>query len=270
MRRRTLLAKGLRLLPPRFPRAIGLFELAAYPFTGTIEWTRRHALLIEELERQRAGADLLTVLDFGGAGGSLARALRLYGRDQHYRLILADVDRATVERTRIDELVIEAIVLDPLGSIPLGDASVDIAVSSDVFEHIPLESRAGWAAELLRVARLGQAHTFPADSRDGRWASTEADRRLDAWHQKRFGEPERWTTEHLSNPEPLVEDMVALFPHCRVRGFANSEVWVEMLRDQLAQVGTLGRLRFGLHYAISLRAADRHPPWKGCLLTSGR
>lgn len=243
--------------------------MAAYPFLGTIEWTRRHALLIEELERQRAGAGVLTVLDFGGAGGSLARALRLYGRHQHYRLILADVDRATVERTRIDELVVQAIVLDPLGSIPLGDASVDIAVSSDVFEHIPLESRGRWAAELLRVARHGQAHTFPADSRDGLWASTEADRGLDAWHRKRFGKAERWTAEHLSNPEPLVEDMVALFPDCRVRGFANTEVWGEMLRHQLGQVGLLGRVRFGLRYAIALRVADRRPPWKGCLLTSG-
>lgn len=269
MRRRSSLTLGLRLLRPRFPRSIGLFEMAVYPFIGTIEWTRRHALLIEELERQRAGADVLTVLDFGGAGGSLARALRLYARHQHYRLILADVDRATVERTRIDELVVQAIVLDPLGSIPLGDASVDIAVSSDVFEHIPLESRARWAAELLRVARHGQAHTFPADSRDGLWASTDADRGLDAWHRKRFGEAERWTAEHLSNPEPLVEDMVALFPDCRVRGFANTEVWGEMLRHQLGQVGLLGRVRFGLRYAIALRVADRRPPWKGCLLTSG-
>jgi len=241
-----------------------------YPLIGTIEWTRRHALLIEELERQRAGADVLTVLDFGGAGGSLARALRLYGRDQHYRLILADIDAATVETTRIDELVTKAIVLDPLGSIPLEDASVDVAVSSDVFEHIPLESRARWAAELLRVARLGQAHTFPADSRDGLWASTEADRSLNDWHQSRFGEPERWTAEHLSSPEPLVEEMVALFPESRVRGFANTEVWGKMLRDQLDHVSLLGRARFGLRYAISLRVADRRPPWKGCLLTSGR
>lgn len=269
MRRRSL-ALLLRLLRPPFPRSIGLFEIAAYPFIRTMEWTRRHALLIEELERQRAGANVLTVLDFGGAGGSLARALRLYGRDRHYRLILADVDRATVEGTRIDDLVIEAIVLDPQGSIPLADGSVDVAVSSDVFEHIPPESRSHWAAELLRVARLGQAHTFPADSRDGMWASTQADRRLDGWHRERFAEPERWTTEHLANPEPMVEDMVALFPHCTVRGFANVGVWGEMLRDQLGQVGMLGRVRFGLRYARSLRAADRRPPWKGCLLTSGR
>jgi hypothetical protein len=35
-------------------------------------------------------------------------------------------------------------------------------------------------------------------------------------------------------------------------------------------VAKLDRLRFGLHYLHSLRAADRRPPWKGCLLTSGR
>jgi Methyltransferase domain len=268
--RRRLLALLLRLLRPRFPRSVGLFEIAAYPFTGTIEWTRRHALLIEELERHRAGAEVLTVLDFGGAGGSLGRALRLYGRDRHYRLILADVDRETVEGTPIDNLVIEAIVLDPAGSIPLADRSVDVAVSSDVFEHIPLDSRAHWAAELLRVARLGQAHTFPADSGDGRWASTQADRTLDAWHRERFDEPERWTAEHLANAEPTIEEMMLMFPNCNARGFANVDVWGEMLRDQLGVVAKLDRLRFGLHYLHSLRAADRRPPWKGCLLTSGR
>jgi len=246
---------------------------------AAIRYAAAHPERVDRLVLENPGgldrADRLSRVVIGGmvrffaAGARRARwfpgAFAVY-----YRLILADIDAATVETTRIDELVTKAIVLDPLGSIPLEDASVDIAVSSDVFEHIPLESRARWAAELLRVARLGQAHTFPADSRDGLWASTEADRSLNDWHQSRFGEPERWTAEHLSSPEPLVEEMVALFPESRVRGFANTEVWGKMLRDQLDHVSLLGRARFGLRYAISLRVADRRPPWKGCLLTSGR
>ncbi len=252
-------------VPISFPRALGVYEALRYPETGTLEWMRRHALLIGWLEqvRNEVGASHLVVLDFGGASGSLRSALRLYRRQSNYSFLVADVDTEALEAVPEDE----RIRLYPEGTLPLGDASVDVVVSSDVFEHIPQGWRAHWAAELHRVTRLGQAHTFPADSRDGRWASTEADRALDAWFRETFGRPERWTAEHLASPEPVVEEMVALFPGASVVGFGNVEVWGEMLRDQLAPASAPRRLAFAVQYLLSRRAADHRPPWKGALLT---
>jgi len=217
---------------------------------------RRHALLIGELERFRAGRRSIEVLDFGGAGGALERALRLYGREHHYRVITADIDP------------VAEIVLQPDGKLPI--EAVDVVVSSDVFEHIPPDARAHWAAELTRVARLGQAHTFPADGMDGTWASTSTDQELDAWHRREFGVPERWTAEHLAGSEPTIEEMLRLFPDAQVRGFANVNIWLAMLRDQLRRRGRRSRLRFALRYLRELRSQDRESPWKGALLTSRR
>lgn len=233
---------------------------------------RRHALILGELERFRRseGRATLTVLDFGGAEGSLAKALVLYGLDGRYRLVLADVDADAIRRCRIDELVVRSLLLDPDGSIPLRSRSIDVAVSSDVFEHIPPQRRAHWADELARVVRLGQVHTFPADSRDGRWASTVTDRAFDAWYRARFGVPERWTEEHLLHPQPVVEDMAVLFEPSDVYGFANTAVWTAMLRDQLAGGGPLSKLRFGLRYLFTLRRADGKSPYKACILMSRR
>lgn len=200
--------------------------------------------------------------------------MRLYGVSSHYRVVVADVDASELLPAFVhDAPLVEAILVDPDGSIPLPDDAVDVATSSDVFEHIAPAKRSRWASELSRVSRLGQIHVFPADSRDGRWASTAADRAFDAWHRARFGEAERWTAEHLAHDEPIVEDMVALFPGCHVQGFANTSVWLEMVKNLFGRGGFVDRARFSLRYLFSLRHRDRHPPFKACMLvvdTSGQ
>jgi SAM-dependent methyltransferase len=253
----------IRLAPPRLPRQIGVFEVGLYVAGGSLEWLRRHSLLLTELERIRSAeqADRLSVLDFGGASGALATTMSLYGRDRAYRVLLADIDTEALAGKD------SAIILDPAGSIPLPDDSVDVAVSSDVFEHIPPAERGRWAAELGRVARLGQLHTFPADSADGTWRSTAADVEFDRWYQDTFGERERWTTEHLATNEPTVEEMGALFPGAQVRGFSNIDVWSAMLIDQHSSSTALRRLNFGLRYLLRYRRADRVPPWKAAILS---
>lgn len=256
----------LRIARPTMPRRLGLFEAVAYPFVGSLEWMRRHALIVGDLERFRArsGRDRLTVLDFGGGGGALASALRLYGRADDYDLVLADLasEVANAQGGRV-------VVIEPDGSIELPDDSVDVAVSSDVFEHIEPGRRGHWAAELQRVARLGQVHTFPANGFDGRWQSTVADQALDRWYRDRFGRPERWTAEHLAGVEPDIDEMLAHFPGAAVNGFANGAVWLRMLRNQLGPSGPSGRVLFAARYLVTLRRFDDRPPFKGCLLTVG-
>jgi hypothetical protein len=257
----------MRLVRPRMPRRIGLFEALAYPWVGSLEWLRRHALLIGELEsiRQGAGVATLSVLDFGGGNGSLRHAMRLYGVTRHYRLTLADVDVEAVAAAPRDQSLLDAIVLDVSGPIPLDDMSIDVAVSSDVFEHIPPDARRYWIEELGRVSRLGQIHTFPADSEDGRWGSTAADRLFDAWYRDRYGFAERWTEEHLAHGEPSVEEMAGYLPGASTQGFANTSVWLAMVKNQFS-AGFIGRCSFALRYLTTMRKVDSRPPFKGCLL----
>lgn len=243
-----------RVWRPRIPRRVGLYEVMLYPLFGTIEWLRRHALIIAELERIRGEGERLVVLDFGGGDGALSRALRIYGRARDYDVITADIDPAA------------EMVLAPDGRLPIDDRSVDVVASSDVFEHIPPAARARWAAELLRVARRGQVHTFPADGGGGAWRSTWADRELDSWHRARFGVPERWTLEHLSGTEPTVEEMAGLFPGAEVHGFANVYQWLELMRQQLGRRSLFGRLRFAIHLMKTYRDLDDGQPWKAALV----
>lgn len=62
--------------------------------------------------------------------------------------------------------------------------------------------------------------------------------------------------------------MVAIFEPCEVRGFANTAIWGKMLRNQLGAAGWTARLRFSARYLKSMRACDRRPPFKGCLLVT--
>jgi hypothetical protein len=261
----TALTAILRIARPTMPRRLGVFEAVAYSFVGSLEWMRRHALIVGGLERfrEQSGRDRLTVLDFGGGGGALASALRLYGRSDDYELVLADL------ASEVGNAGGRVVVIQPDGGIDLPDDSVDVAVSSDVFEHIEPGRRAHWAAELQRVSRLGQIHTFPANGFDGKWQSTVTDQALDRWYRDRFGKPERWTAEHLAGVEPEVEEMLAHFPGAAVSGFANGAVWLRMLRNQLGPAGPLGRALFAARYLVTLRKLDDRPPFKGCLLTVG-
>jgi SAM-dependent methyltransferase len=258
--------------PSADPAPMGIFQILAYPVIGSLEWLRRHSLILAELEglRLNLGASHLTVLDFGGGDGALARVIRLYGLQDHYRVILADVDEDAVAAAGHDGIVAGAILIDPSDELAMADAAVDVAVSSDVFEHIPPTERARWLGELSRVARLGQIHTFPADSADGTWVSTATDCALDQWYRQRFGQPERWTADHLMQPEPRVEEMTNLLDAPRVKGFANASVWLDMVKNQLGSRGAVSRIRFSMRYLVRLRRRDIKPPFKGCLLVAVR
>ena len=246
-----------------FPRSFGLFELAAL---GSIEWMRRHLAIINELERTRreARADVLTVLDFGGADGSLGRAMRLYRLERHYRIVTADIEKP--EAPAQESPNVGFILLDPDGKLPATDQAFDVVVSSDVFEHIPSTERQRWAAELGRVARLGQVHSVPADSADKRWASTETDREFGSWYEDTFGLPERWTSEHLATGAPSVEELRSIFPGVAVSGIVNCGVWQSSMRAKYGPKDPLSRLKFALYYAANLRRMEHQPPYKNALL----
>jgi methyltransferase family protein len=269
-RQRTTARRLGRLLARpmvRFPRRFGLLEISAI---GSLEWMRRHLAIINALEgiRQDAGATSLRVLDFGGADGSLARALDFYGLANRYRIALVDVDAEYIRQAVIAPPVEDALAIRPNRPLPFNDAVFDVAVSSDVFEHIAPDERDFWAAELRRVSRLGQVHTMPADSPDGRWAASETDRAWELWRRERGLGSDRWTREHLENGVPLISAIEAMFAPCVVTGIANASVWLAAMKAQSQRSSLAARIAFLPYYVIRLRRFESRPPFKNCLVVA--
>lgn len=255
----------------RWPRGFGLFESFLYMRVGSLEWLRRHRMIIGELERLRKadGADVLRVLDFGGLSGSLAHAIRLYGLTNRYEVHVVDIEKEAIEGVELRPPLAGKLAIEPVPPLPYPDRAFDVVVSSDVFEHIPRDMRGPWADELARVARIGQVHTVPCDSSDSRWDSSAVDREFASWYESRFGEPERWTSEHIANGVPTVDELRAAFHPTELSGLANTAIWMDSMRIQNGPPGRLRRLQFVVGY-LARRKADKRPPFKGCLMVVHR
>lgn len=255
----------------RWPRGFGLFETLLYLRVGSLEWLRRHRLIVGELERMRraAGTQRLRVLDFGGLTGSLAHAIRLYGLTRSYEIHVVDIEREAIEAIELRPPLAGKLAIDPVPPLPYPDASFDVVVSSDVFEHIPRRLRRAWADELARVARIGQVHTVPCDSADARWESSVVDREFASWYESALGEPERWTAEHIANGVPTISELTSDFRPTEVRGLANTAIWMDSMRVQYGPAGLFRRIRFITRY-IAHQRIDQRPPFKGCLIVVDR
>ena len=251
----------------RWPRTFGLFESLLYLRVGSLEWLRRHRLIIGELERMRRaiGAPRLRVLDFGGLSGSLAYAVRLYGLTGRYEIHVVDIEREAIEGVELRPPLAGKLAIDPVPPLPYPDGWFDVVASSDVFEHIPRDLRGAWADELARVARSGQVHTVPCDSSDARWESSAVDREFASWYESAFGEPEPWTVEHIANGVPTVDELSAAFHPTELSGLANTAIWMDSMRVQYGPPGRLRRIRFIGRY-VAHRTSDQRPPFKGCLI----
>jgi SAM-dependent methyltransferase len=264
---RRLGRRVARTLVTGFPRRFGLLEVLAL---GSQEWMRRHLAIINALESVRVeqGRSELRILDFGGADGSLARAMDFYGLADRYRLVLVDIDHAAIGAAVIRPPTEAAVAIDAGGDLPFAADSFDIVVSSDVFEHIPAAERDRWATELARVARLGQIHSMPADSADGTWRSTETDRVFQQWHLDRFGIPERWTAEHLATGLPTIEALRRTFPGARIEGISNARLWLAAMHAQFGPKHVAARAWFATKFYVRYRRLDGRPPFKNCLIVT--
>jgi SAM-dependent methyltransferase len=266
---RPVLLFATRLPIHPFPRRrLGVYEFLAYPWVGSLEWLQRYLLIVDELEtfRKSSGRARLVVLDFGGGSGLLAEAMRLYHLTSHYEVVLADIDAEALAAAPTGSPLGARLLLHEGGAIPLSDGSVDLVVSSDVFEHIPSAARPHWAREIDRVARLGHVHSIPTEDPTHGMRSEEADAAFQAWHVLTFGRPDRWTTEHLAIGAPDLSELRALFPGARVRPFSNVDVWLESIRVHRTTTNPIHRMPFLLRYLRSLRGRQQHPPFKSSLV----
>lgn len=215
--------------------------------------------------RRAARAPRLLVLDFGGLSGSLAHAIRLYGLTHNYEIHVVDIERKAIAAIELRPPLVGKLGIDPIPPLPYPDGSFDVVASSDVFEHIPRKLRTAWADELARVARIGQVHTVPCDSPDAIWESSAVDREFASWYESVIGEPEPWTMEHITNGVPTISELTSAFRPTKLRGLANTAIWIDSMRVQYGPGGWLRRLGFIIRY-IARRRIDRRPPFKGCLI----
>lgn len=267
-----LAARVLSALPAGVPEGFGFRQTAAVALCGSVEWLRRHLLLLARLEGLRASARRarLRVLDFGGAAGGLAKTVVLHGLGPRYRIVLSDIDAQALRLAPQASGIALPVRTAAVGGLPFRDGAFDVAVSSDVLEHLPRADRGHWVGELARVACLGQLHTVPCDSEDGSFAGVGGDELFQAWHVQRFGAPDCFTTEHQQRGLPTVRELEELFPGARLTGFANVDVWVELLKDQFLRTSPWGRLCNGLRFKRHWAAQADLPPFKNCLIDATR
>lgn len=250
------------------PRRFGLFEATKYLRHGSFDWIARHLMILSELERyrNRVGMERLRVLDFGGADGSLARAIRLYNIEDHYDVVLADVDADAATAATRQPPLSEILVISNRPPMPLADRAVDAVISSDVFEHIPREVRQSWADELLRIGPRLQVHTVPCDQPELGYVSVAIDQAFSNWHIGRFGRPERWTAEHLALGPPTATELSEMFPGAVIGGTVNAGVWQQIMRGDFSTSSRWGQLRNAVWHPLLYRLVGSRSPYKGCLV----
>jgi SAM-dependent methyltransferase len=244
-----------------------MFEVALYTAGGSLDFVRRHMAIINELERLRRELSLgiVDVLDFGGGHSPLADFIRLYGLTENYSLTVADIDSEAITAARVVAPLVAKSLLAQDGSLPFTDASFDIVVSSDVFEHIPHSRREDWAHELQRVARHAQVHNVPCDGEQ--FASSQADRSYQTWHIEQFGTPEPWTAEHLANGCPTIDELRALFAGSNIYGLANVDQWLSIMKLEGTRPSHVSRFLRGRAYAAKGQFRDRDGPYKAAFVT---
>lgn len=106
-------------------------------------------------------------------------------------------------------------------SLPFRDASFEIAVAVDLFEHLPRAVREPAVKEMARVARDRVVIAVPAGQR-----AREMEERLDRFHRRRFGVSNRWLVEHRQHGLPEGPDLCDMIrqavPSARVTLIGNA------------------------------------------------
>ena len=97
--------------------------------------------------------------------------------------------------------------------LPLPTASYDIVTSLDVLEHIPSPARAGYVAELARVARRRVILCCPV----GTEAHVACEAALADWYRAETGRSHRFLQEHIELGLPREEELRRFFEEVGLR-----------------------------------------------------
>jgi ubiquinone/menaquinone biosynthesis C-methylase UbiE len=93
-------------------------------------------------------------------------------------------------------------------AIKVPDNHYDVAVSFDVFEHIPRAKRQAFVNEALRVSRFGAFIAMPIDTEDG--SVSHAEKLLNHVHHKMYGNDHPWLKEHIAYKIPNHDEVAKI------------------------------------------------------------
>jgi len=136
------------------------------------------------------------VLDVGGFPCTFARHVADHGN--RWRIETADMQEGALENYRR---------ITP-GPLPYRDGEFDAVVSNDTLEHVPPDARAGFVAELIRVARGPVILAAPFH----RASIAAVEEELCSLHQELFGQPHPWLAEHRQYGLPDAARILSAVP----------------------------------------------------------
>jgi GT2 family glycosyltransferase len=182
----------------------------------------RYILLEHIGEVFRPGESAYNVLDVGGHTAAFWP-----GFSSLAATLIPDAKVAVVDIIPTAEL--RNYVQASGAQLPFCDGAFDLVCSLDTLEHIPVEHRPAFLAELFRVTRDGLYLAFPFDSPSNRWAESIVAEYANVvlkdpipalQEHRQFGLPDRESVTRLfsSSPNPWI-------------GFAqaNTDVWLLMM-----------------------------------------
>jgi SAM-dependent methyltransferase len=203
-------------------------------------------------ERHLIVADLVgaprTLVDVGGLPGQLAGFL----------------PQTKVLAVNVSE---PADMLVPEDHLPFEDGTFAAATCLDVLEHVPPAARAGFVAELVRVAAGRTVLCCPLGTPEHAAAEEE----VQGWYRDLTGAGHPWLVEHAANGLPTLADLEAAYAHhpgrvtFRFHGDireVNEQFRLGVLaKERRRPADLLAYARFRLPYRPHTALADEPSPW---------
>lgn len=190
---------------------------------GYPDWAVRYVPVVKRL-----GPRMQTdsrVLEIGANENGLSRFANV-------RTVSVDIVPAHLEAARAAQDVLPVVA--DLGALPFADASFDVCVCMDTFEHIDEDHRKRAVAEIVRVT--GGTGTAVVGFPSGE-ASAQAEARIREAYKKFCGRTLKWLEEHTEHPLPGADVIAHAFEtetgrtwFVEVGKNANLRMWTFMWR----------------------------------------
>ena len=158
-------------------------------------------------------------------------------------------------------------VLLPGDRLPFADGEFTATTSLDVLEHVPLDKRAAFVAEMLRVTERCSVLCCPLGSPEHDALEVE----IDAWYRQVTGDGHPWLREHLQYGLPRLESIRSLYEQAgvpvhflfhgdaRVTGEQFRTLVLARLRHRPADIARFAAFR--LTYRMQTAVHTSPTPW---------
>lgn len=210
---------------------------------------QRYGVAARAIEALRKNGEPLNILEVG------ANTHKLLGR------LLPDDHIVYLDREfPLDMQGQDDIIVGDATDLSLPDASFDVVVALDVFEHIPNERRQAFLHHTCRVASLLTVIGAPFDDQFVVQAERDAS---DLW-ESLFGHPYRWLAEHAENGLPSMvkttQALASIGYHVHTLKHGNIDLWTDLIKAHFAKeyVNALKPIvsMFDQYYQNNLFAGD--------------